>query len=90
MTKSPVVKEARRLDRLFPDWHNNINVQTLNLSDAELCVLAQGAPQVPYHKAIEIVNDDREADGIDICDGVYAQNQWLPDWITEITARATP
>lgn len=82
-----IEREAARLDRLFPGWHNRINTSTLDIPNTLLCVLAQGAPHVPYGVAIDIVNAEREAEGIDYCDGAYAQNKWLPDWLREIRKR---
>lgn len=87
VTVSPVVVEAERLDRLFPGWADRIDIDELDVSDASCCVLAQGAPHVAYNTAIEIVLEERHAEGIDTSDGVYARNRWLSDWIQEIRRR---
>ena len=84
---SPVVREAERLDRLFPNWHQRINESTLAIYDMRFCVLAQGAPHIHYNEAIGIVNAERMEEGINTMDRVYAGNEWLADWLHEIRKR---
>lgn len=86
--ESPVAREARRLDRLFPGWAERIDLGFFHLADPFRCVLGQGVPQMPYDEAINIVNTEREAEGLEVRNGVYAMHtRWGDEWIAEIKAR---
>lgn len=92
---SPTSKGAKLLDGVMPGWANKINVETLDLSGARMCILGQlyGSSEAGC-KALGTDNHRSfrpiygfEASSI----GGYDENcrRLKQDWLTQISMRLT-
>jgi hypothetical protein len=92
-----VKTEARRLDRLFPDWAERVNIHTLDLLSGKHCILGQAAYQqrllvfkqhLGYGGGIVHVHLDSKVRGEDdLSTCAYYTNAARTAWIDEVLAR---
>ena len=62
-----VAQGAAYLDRIRPDWFNEIKIQSLRLEDGEKCVLGQLAIKAsPYYISADYLSAVKE---LDLCTG---------------------
>lgn len=76
-----VAEAAEILDRLYPGWYRNINVEMLNLRTCTSCILGQATGS--YLRAWR----NMLASGWSGYSRVFGYNEFVPDWIREIEWR---
>jgi hypothetical protein len=87
LPETSVSPEARRLDRLFPGWHDKIDLDVFKMSSCHHCVLGQlGGGEDGYSGILDMVNYDAVATGTPRVFGAFG-SRLDHEWRQEILAR---
>lgn len=82
-----VKKGAHLLDEKYPEWHQSIDLDTLNLQRADLCVLGQlgRAHYGSFDSEVDALGVDAKEYGFDLA--MDYPNQPLDDWYKDRDGR---
>ena len=81
---------AKGLDQLYPGWHDMVDIDRLDMFSCRNCILGQVGQATGTWTApsswVTLYGDFILRAG-DVVDGVFADDWYMEQWVTEINAR---
>ena len=85
--KEGVAREAARLDRMEPGWHDRVDIENIVMSSYSQCIIGQVYAGTSFYAAYDGVRADAVARGDEVYSNAYGANACGQHWINEILDR---